>query len=528
MKSTVALVALCAALAGCPASEPPKPDHVLLIVVDTLRADHLGVMGYTRPTSPNIDALARGGVLFRRAFSQASFTSPSMVSLMTGRYIAKERLDIPGDLSTLAESFMRAGFATAGFSSNALVSPQNGFGRGFERFETLPVYGSNDAIAQWMASVADKRSFTYVHINEPHDPYLAPEGRREWRTAKDFLPGDRASYLPRIARELGLTEVERGIDAIKEEIGGYDDDVRYADGRVAELLELFEASGLRARGVIAVTADHGEGLWEKVALMNGQRGAARRRGDPPNLLNTLMPTHGNQVHRELVHVPLLLDGLGVPDGRIVDSVVENVDLFPTLLELADIAGPGGLHGTSLLRHFDGSSPAKDVAFSFTRFNTSVIDADGWQLISPTPEGECAEDIQLELFDLNSDPNARTNLAGEHLERVAKMRGVAEQRMRIAIHAAGGFSSEDEAAIAALGYAEWLRQENPLLAEVAQLETAVLLAHLTNFATPCTDRLSVARELARRTLDDGVRAELRKWLASETSRTVREALEPLTK
>src|SRR5262245_25011324 len=244
------LLATLALLSGCD-GKSRAPEHVFLIVVDTLRADHLGAYGYERPTSPVIDQLAREGVLFGQAISQASFTSPSMVSLMTGHYIARERASIPGDLTTLAECFQKAGFATAGFSSNSLISRDNGFARGFDTFEAIEEYGSNEAIEKWLASARGKKSFTYVQITEPHDErgeYLAKKGSREWRDAKVALPGDRAQFYESASKELALSDHDASIDHIRTEIGGYDDEVRYADARVGEFVRMFETNGLRERG----------------------------------------------------------------------------------------------------------------------------------------------------------------------------------------------------------------------------------------------------------------------------------------
>jgi len=513
----------CATLAACGASEAPPPQHVLLVVVDTLRADHLSCMGYPRPTSPRIDALAARGTLFENAVSQASFTSPSMVSLMTGRYIAKERLDIPAELPTLAESFEQAGFATAGFRSNPILKPEYGFERGFSRYLTIDEYGSDADIAAWLASLQGKRSFTYIHITEPHDPYLPPEGRRAWRERKDLLPGDRAEYLPRVAAELGLADPQRGIERIKEEIGGYDDDVRCADERVGHFLDLFERAGLMSTGLVVLAADHGEGLWEKVALMNGQRGAALRRGETPDLLNTLMPTHGNQVHRELVHVPLILAGASVPSGKRVQAPVENVDLFPTLLELCDLPTPGGLQGESLLRQLDGSQVRKECAFSFTRFNTTVLSPEGWSLILPTAEGECGEQLALELFDLRTDPHQRRNVAAAHPDVVERLRKLAQQRLEIGIHGTMKVDDAGLAALSGLGYVDQVQRENERR-ELEALPSAEILARVLNMGSPCARRLLAAEILAARELAPPELELLRKHRGFETSRAVNELLD----
>lgn len=523
MKRSFAALLLVATFA-C-AKEPEPPQHMLLIVVDTLRADHLSCLGYPRPTSPHIDALAAEGVLFERAISQASYTSPSMVSLMTGRYIAKERLDIPAELPTLAESFAKAGWVTAGFTANPIVSKENGFGRGFGPFERIEDYASDDSIAAWFAGVGSKSSFTYVHINEPHDPYVLQKGTHEWRETGDLLPGDRGEFLPKIAAEMGLEGPERDIALIRREIGGYDDEVRAADARVGHLLELFAKAGLAERGAVVLTADHGEGLWEKVALMNGRRGQALRRGESPTLFNTLMPTHGNQVHRELVHVPLVLRANGLPKGRRVPTLVENLDLFPTLLELCDLPTPGGLQGESLIGMLGGSKRKKDHAFSFTRFNTTVFSPEGWALILPTAEGECGEGIRLELFDLNKDPHQRHDVSKEHPDVVERLRKVAQERLERGIRGQMKVNDASMAALEQLGYVDKIEREN-LRRELDALSNADLIAKHLNMATPCPERLVAAEVLSQRKLEPTERDALARLVPFETSRAVLELYEQL--
>jgi arylsulfatase A-like enzyme len=508
---------------ACSKPPPPAPEHVLFVLVDTLRADHLGVFGYERPTSPNLDRLASQGVLCTQAISQCSYTSPSMVSLMTGRYIGRERLDIPTRLATLAESFAAAGWATAGFASNPLITAENGFARGFERFEPIIEYSPNTAIEDWLAARGSQRTFTYVHITEPHDPYRAPEGQREWLEQGGLLPGDRGAFYDRAESELGL---EGGADMrarIASEIGGYDDDVRYADWRVGELLALYERAGLRERTLVAVTADHGEGLWQHIALLNGKRGASLRAGEKPSLVNTLHMGHGNQVHHELVHVPMILSGPGLPAGKRITSLVENVDLFPTLLELAGLRPPEGLQGQSLLRRLEGSGGVKQHAFSYTRFNVTVIDAEGWALILPTEEGECAEGLELELFHLRDDPHQRHDVADRHPDVVERLKRVAEQRLAISISEQSVVTDDDMAALDQLGYIDVAGLEVSRRA-FAQRSTAELVADLTQFRTPCHQRLLAAESLAGRELDADQRARLADWRKQESSSGVKRALD----
>ena len=171
-------ILLAAGLASCPRRvEVAPPRHVLLVVIDTQRADHLSCYGYARPTSPTIDALAKEAVLFEHCISQASWTLPSMVSMMTSSYVAEEALRIPDAKTTLAEAFHEHGFATGAFICNDLLSPENRFERGFDTFEwKLVPYGSNQPILDWIRAHKDGPTFTFVHLNEVHDDAKPPAG----------------------------------------------------------------------------------------------------------------------------------------------------------------------------------------------------------------------------------------------------------------------------------------------------------------------------------------------------------------
>ena len=530
--------AICAALgllllAGCDGSSRTSidgPDHVVLILIDTLRADHLGGWGYEPGSTPALDRLASEGVRFERAISQSSWTAPSVLSLFTGRYLADDRLDLPGELTTLAECFQRAGWATRAFIYNDIINEENGFRRGFDEFTQHVPYTADEPVAQWLASRAGEKTFTYVHLNEPHDPYL-PEDPSFHRRLKE--PGEvdpeRMAYYRSVSEELGLSDHDASVRHIAKEIAGYDDDVSFTDWRVGNLLEALERSGQSGSSAELVTADHGEGLRTRVAYHTGKRKEAEDAGEDPTLVNTLMPTHGNQVSHELVHVPLILRAPGLPAGRAIAELVENVDIAPTLLHLADVAPPENLPGRSLLDLLEDPeawTEAKPYAFSTTRFASRVETQDGWQLILPTELGMCAEELTTELYDLKADPRARRNIASEHPERVEHMSRLAEERRAIGIRRgatsmnAGDLSADALKVLDALGYTGSIVDE--VREEFARATFAELLALFAE-SDPCVVRLEIARALKGRELAAEEEAAIRELMAGERWPAVQKAL-----
>ena len=530
--------AICAALgllllAGCDGSSRTSidgPDHVVLILIDTLRADHLGGWGYEPGSTPALDRLASEGVRFERAFSQSSWTAPSVLSLFTGRYLADDRLSLPGELTTLAECFQRAGWATRAFIYNDIINEENGFRRGFDEFTQHVPYTSDEPVAQWLESRAGRKTFTYVHLNEPHDPYR-PEDPSFHRRLKEpgELDPERMAYYRSVSEELGLSDRDASVRHIAKEIAGYDDDVSFTDWRVGNLLAALEESGQADRAAVLITADHGEGLWTRVAFRQGQREEAAEAGEAPTLVNTLMPTHGNQVNHELVHVPLILRSPGLPAGRAIAEVVENVDIVPTLLHLADVAPPEGLPGRSLLDLLADPTAwatSKPIAFSTTRFASTVVSQDGWQLILPTELGMCSEELTTELYDLKADPRARRNLASEHPERVEHLSRLAGERRAIGIRRgttsmdAGDLSADALKVLDALGYTGSIVDE--VREELAGSSTAELLALFAE-SDPCVVRLEIARALKGRPHSAEEEAAIREHLAGEAMPSVRKAL-----
>jgi arylsulfatase A-like enzyme len=356
-------------LARLPGAAARAP-NVLVIVVDTLRADHLSTYGYARPTSPHLTQLAAQGALFEDAIAPSSWTLPVHASLLTGLYPDKHHVENDGSLlgwhyPTLGEEFMARGYRTAAFSANTLLfCRRRGFGRGFIHFEDeFQSFGSSFAqtfygdlikhllfglelkadlfgrrsaedinrhALRWIDS--DRRPF-FVFLNylDVHDPYRPPEPYLHRYTAiKD--PASRASEHWDWFAHLTPRQRQGAMDA-------YDGAINYVDDHIYRLLEQLRQRGLDRNTVVVITSDHGESFGEH-GLM----------------------THGSSLYRELIHVPLILWGPGrIPAGTEIDTPVSLTALPATLLEEAGEAQHPDFPGLSLahLWNHTGAKPALD-------------------------------------------------------------------------------------------------------------------------------------------------------------------------
>ncbi len=527
-RTVAAILSLAALLTQCSDPAPLRPKHVVLIVVDTLRADHLSTYGYRRPTSPELDKLAKSGVVFEQAASQGSWTVPSMVSMMTGAYLSEELMRVPEEQATVAQVFQRGGFATGAFIYNDVIDIDAGFQPGFELFEFKDApYGPIDKIAAWFAANKGRKSFTYIHLNEAHDPYAPPSEYDRFVREKDSIPAARLEYYREITRDLKLAEFDRNIQHINEQIGGYDDDVAYSDAHIGRILTALRAGGEWEETAIVIAADHGEGLWTRPQFMTSSRAAALRRGDKPSISNTLQMTHGNLVNVELVHVPLIMVAPGMPKGVRVKPWVENVDIAPTLLELCDLPLPPSFKGASLLPLWNEPeviAHQKRGSFSHTRLVSSFLDQDGFQLILPTPLGECQFDLEPELYDLRTDPEARVNLAKTSPDVVRRLSDEVKSRLSIGISEYQVPSAGQLSKLNALGYID-ANIVNTLAATFAKLSVEELL---TEMADPkninCLVRIELLRSLGSRKLNDEQRAQLHSMRTAEISKTIQDEID----
>jgi len=338
-------VALVALAVGCAEDAPRSPD-VVLIVVDSLRADHLSHQGYEFPTAASLDAFRADAALFEQAFAPAPSSAASVASLMTGWLPGRHRLGweerlAPG-ASTLASRLRDAGYATIALSHHARISAETGLDRGFERFEgtrggLLEYPDASEAVA-WVRELVARDPpqpfFLYLHLMNVHGPYRVPPDQRS------VLLGRPPEKGLRFGDPL-MRSVVRGDPGASDRITTahvrslteqYDTAVRYTLDRVAEILRLLEHAGVYRDALIVLTSDHGDELFE-----HGSFG------------------HGATLHREVLQVPLYLKRPGIADGRRFDVPVALVDVVPTVLDLLGLPPLPG-DGRSLGPWLRGETP----------------------------------------------------------------------------------------------------------------------------------------------------------------------------
>jgi len=440
------VLALLAALLplSCGGEEAPRerPD-VVFILIDTLRADHLGAFGYDRPTSPRLDRLAEEGARFTDVTAQSSWTLPSMVSLFSGRYLTDYR-DFPAnDAPQIAETFRAAGYATVGVVGNVLMQPERGYSRGFDHYDARPgvqpegvegtrardfpeleadLWGPVDAA---LNAPERKPLFLYLHPFDPHGPYKGdPRLNAELPLAgaPDFTdddwhanaiaergapPPDGRTWAPEMAQ-------------LKRDRGLYDQDIRLTDEGVARVLDGLAERGVLDNAIVVIASDHGECLWERVSFAKPDELKQR----PPRTF--FYQDHGAFLYQEGIHTPLILWGAGVPAGVTVDAPVENVDVFPTLLELCNVPARGELHGRSLAPLMRGERPDdwRDEVYSHILYGSMIREVTSGEKFIVTSELGQKVDWPTETFRLKDDPLERNPLDDEALTA----------RLRARIHA----------------------------------------------------------------------------------------------
>jgi arylsulfatase A-like enzyme len=413
-----------------PAARPAAPagaPNVLLVGVDTLRADRLSCYGAAGRATPHIDALAADGLRYANAFAQSSWTRPSFASVFTGLYPsshgAVHKADsLPDRVETLAELLRRAGYQTVGFANNANISPAFNFQQGFDDYRYLvpdfffhadepasqlalysgmrlvrerflarrvnvrhyyqPAEEVTARVREYLGTPAAGRPFfLFVHYMDPHDPYFAHpfNGEGYARVANPNPPPSEAEKFRRL----------------------YDGEVAYLDQHLGVLLDDLRARRLYDRTLIVLTADHGEEFQEHGGWW-----------------------HGTTLYEEQIRVPLIVKparsaGEG---GRVVDGLATTLDIVPTVLAALGLEGPAVLQGHAL--PLDGRpAPERERVFAEEDLEGNVLRAvrtREWKYITANagnPRGLPTE----QLFDLPADPEERRDVLGDHPAQAEVMR-----------------------------------------------------------------------------------------------------------
>ncbi|MBN8549611.1 MAG: sulfatase [Deltaproteobacteria bacterium] len=387
--------------------------NVLVILLDTLRADHLGMYGYERDTSPFLDSFAAQNVKFNFAVTAAPWTPPSVASIFTGKYPVSHGFFPPNSRETaksdhsvlstahqtLAEIFQAHGYVTAAVSPNPWITKEFNFDQGFQDFVYLPrapAQKINDAAQELLGKFRsqDKPFFLYLHYLDPHDPYSPPDPYRSLYSGK-LSKGD---YSEEMLQKIGL----------------YDGEIRYLDDALKNLFADLQKDGLLEDLVVVIVGDHGEQFNEHGFL-----------------------THGNTVFNVETHVPLIVKfGRNSPQS-IIDHPVSTIDIFPTLLKAADIDPPAeptlALPLLDYVRHVERGGVMSRISRKLQQ--RAFVNFQGKKLIvGGTQMGEMLQDDDpysniVGVFDSRSDADEKTPLAS--YAKLSELQESMQQTLKVA-------------------------------------------------------------------------------------------------
>jgi arylsulfatase A-like enzyme/tetratricopeptide (TPR) repeat protein len=389
---------------------------VLLVTIDTLRADRLGCYGHASARTPTLDGLAARGALFPVAVAHAPLTAPSHASILTGRTPLGHGVRdngayvLPRALRSVAEDFRQAGYRTAGFVSGFPLKRRFGFDRGFDAYDDhLPrgkdarrtayvertADATTDAVLRWLDAPppgpAPAPFFLWVHYFDPHAPYEAP-----------------AEHMAGVASP-------------------YDGEIAFVDAQLGRILRRIDEVGKGGPTLVLVTADHGESLGE-----HGE------------------DTHGIFVYDSTIRVPFLLAGSGVPPGVAPKTVARGIDVAPTLLDYAGLPAKG-MEGRSLRRAAAGETLGDEPAYAESLHSQLQY---GWAPLHAwrTARFKLIEAPRVELYDLEADGGETRDRSAKDPARVESMRRALQRAMATTTPSAGqALDRETAEKLAALGY-----------------------------------------------------------------------------
>ncbi len=398
MRRVTTLLPVLAAVFGCGVQTEqtplePRPLNVIIVMVDTLRADHMSLYGYHRNTTPFIDSFSSEGVVFDWAWSQASCTFPSVNSLLTSRYpgifinLGMDQMGLPEGVPTIQGILRGGGYNTIAVSASPIVratpteyNPSGGFDRGFDTFVEGCMWLHGGCLnAKVFAELdrAEEPFLLYAHYMEPHSPYKPARNYRRRFAGNydgfDFIRDGDPTPIGEMLYENGprydLTELD-----IQHLVDLYDDEIRSFDNVFQRLIQRLREKGLLERTIVALVSDHGEEFLEHGHIK-----------------------HCRGIWANLSHVPMILWIPGVAGGRLSDAAVENIDLVPTLLDYLGVdPAQNEFDGASLRSQIDGGQPPEPFAFAYQGRYRAAADAHHHLILDGAGH-------RTTLFDVASDP-----------------------------------------------------------------------------------------------------------------------------
>ncbi len=427
-----------------------RPQGVIFIQADTLRRDRLNFYGHSRETAPFLTRMAHEGVQFNNAISQASWTKVSTSSMMTSLYPSthgvRDQTDrLPSSVTTMAEVYKAAGYATLSLSSIAFTGQYTNLHQGYEELHengSLPAAGTPlanksareyvDRLVAWLDRHREVPFFAYLHFADPHSPFepykpyntIWGDPARTEQHRKEVVEVTKLIEDPFMkTRSLPTRDevIKAGFDPVRyveQEADWYDGSIRGLDVEMGRLFEQLRRMGLDEKTLVVLTSDHGTEFQEHGRFF-----------------------HGHTVYGELTNIPLIIRSpTRVATGRVIDDLVQSIDIMPTMLELSGLKSPAEVQGQSLRPFLSPASaggsappaswpgwkprpaiserlPQRGQPVEQGRVSVAIVDAN-WKLIQNTtrPPGL----PEFELFDYFKDPLNKQNVAADHPDVVARL------------------------------------------------------------------------------------------------------------
>ncbi len=422
-----------------------KSKNIIIISIDTLRADHMGCYGYGRETTPGLDAFSREGVVFDHAYTQASSTLPAHSSLFTSTYpdmhgVINTKDSLPSELTTLAQLLLKKGYDTAAFVNASWFHPKFKLDRGFRYYDyyhdlrVKPLGNkikigrnaeeTNASVYQWLEKHGEAPFFLFIHYFDVHSdwnrlPYeSSPPFIRMFSSgySGDFKGGEAGVYASRYLLKVNRERIRLDPDDRNYIMDLYDEGIAFADFHISAFLKNLKQVGLLDDSLIIITADHGEEFQEHGQFLHEQ--AYEELIHVPLIIR--MPNAENPINRNLGErlLSLFKKRKKVFPANRIKTLVQNIDIMPTVLDVAGIDKPPYVRGRSLLKMINGMSAESTYIFSRNTSGTQyAVRKDAWKLFFFPAENKTA------LFNIVADPAETNDLSGTEIKIREKLKKV---------------------------------------------------------------------------------------------------------